>query len=182
MKTEFKISRKQILKLVHGSSIDNLEEWFPEVFSVNNEINKPYKTSSGVLKYFVSKTDAFGFDSDGKWSDYYKYYTLDDTGANKWVEATTEEWESALIEEAKIRGYVKGLLIQDIYNGNLHNPNINVSSNNLDYETIKAGVNKGKMALRDNDGSIIFYDGIWAKIIKSISKEEAEKQLGCKII
>jgi hypothetical protein len=32
MKKEFKITRKQILKLVHGSSIDNLEKWFPEVF------------------------------------------------------------------------------------------------------------------------------------------------------
>jgi hypothetical protein len=32
MKTEFKISREQILKLVHGSTIDNLEKWFPKVF------------------------------------------------------------------------------------------------------------------------------------------------------
>jgi hypothetical protein len=179
------ITKQQILEISKSGNWESfykLKKMFPEAFKVDNDINKPYKTNSGVLKYFISKKEAFGFNSDGQWCDYCKNYTLDDTGHNKWEEASVKEWESALIKEANKRGYKKGLLIQDIYNSDANDPNIKVSSENLDYETIKAGINQGKMSLRDSQGSIIFYNGLWAEIIKTISKEDAEKQLGCKII
>jgi hypothetical protein len=182
MKTEFKISRKQILKLVHGSSIDNLEEWFPEVFKVELEVGKFYKSNyilknGNKSKFFVFIIDFdnqlnYGFDYYGKWCKD-MYFTNEN---NSLVEATTAEWESALIQEANKRGYK---------NGNyecLISPNFTHLTGS-DFEFYK-----DEMRLSTKDKSIcrkeniIFKDGFWAEIIKTISKEDAEKQLGCKII
>jgi hypothetical protein len=185
MKTEFKISRKQILKLVHGSSIDNLEKWFPEVFKVELEVGKVYKStyhkkvivkpnyidSEGVLY-------GYGFNTDG---NFYKQDFVNtipsrclcnNEAAKKLVEATTEEWESALIEEAKRRGYKNGN-----YEclSNFGSDVVDISK----YSFVDGWLYQGDEI---GDCNRIFKDGIWAEIIKKISKEEAEKQLGCKII
>jgi hypothetical protein len=169
------ITKEQVLD-IYGTTGNlylhsKLEKWFPDAFKVNNKINKPYKTNSGILKYFISKTEAYGFDADGEWSNYSEYYRLDDEGHNKWQEATTEEWESVLIAEAKKRGY---------NNGNyecLYMPHLTEETD-------------GKMFFEDGElligfgskSNMIFKDGVWAEIIKTFSKEQAEKLLGGKII
>jgi hypothetical protein len=182
------ISKEQVLDLYKVKSNfyvdEKLQEWFPEAFKVDLEVGKWYyhDKSKSIVNYQGGST-GYGFSALKNWSPLnYNISWSFKTLTHEWRLATTEERESALIEEAKKRGYKKGLLIQDIYNGNSAEDLVNVSSDLFDYESIKAGVNQGKMALRDSDGSIIFYDGVWAEIIKTFSKEEAEKLLGGKII
>jgi hypothetical protein len=181
------ITKEQVLelrKLGNWGTSDKLKEWFPEAFNVELEVGKWYchdRSGKGIVNY-QGGSSGYGFSVLNNWRDLIHDRWSFETHAQEWRLATTEECESALIEEAKKRGYKNGLLIQDIYNGKSIEDLVNVSSDLFDYESIKAGVNQGKMALRDSDGSIIFYEGIWAKIIKTFSKEEAEKLLGGKII
>jgi hypothetical protein len=155
MKKEFKITREQILKLVHGSSIDNLEKWFPEVFKTELEVGKVYKyTDSG----------SYGFTTNGNWCE-----NLGVCKQDKYTEATTEEWQSALIEEAKRRG---------LYDAE-HFKHANTLTSNYNVNTFLPTVGSDSVWTKYG---CIFHKGIWAEIIKTISKEEAEKQLGLKII
>jgi hypothetical protein len=182
------ITKEQVLEIYNMSQSEAIRRYlkfnFREAFKVELKVDKIYKYKNGTC--IVKVTELQNKDFGGYGFNHLGEYVLVKTGWTNthegWQEANTEEWESALIEEAKKRGYKKGLSIQDIYNGNSDEDLVNVSSDLFDYESIKAGVNQGKMALRDSEGSVIFYDGVWAEIVKTFSKEEAEKLLGGKII
>lgn len=87
--------------------------------------------------------------------------------------ATKEEIEKHLIKEAEKRGFkcgvqVKGLLkTESMIKAGLQTP----------FEYVP-----NKDVLRSKEYCIIYEKGIWAEIIETITKKEAEKQLGKKII
>jgi hypothetical protein len=169
------ITREQVLEIYdnHFYVDQKLQEWFPEAFKVGLEVGKVYK-ASGCIFYYQEANKSYGF-SDGEWSKPSQWVVCEGIVKDPaWVisEATTEEWESTLIEEAKRRGYKNG-----------------------NYECL-AGVTEkvidnyffcNNMVLQGGREHTchfnqVFKDGVWAEILKTFSKEEAEKLLGGKII
>jgi len=150
-----------------------LKETFPEAFQgFTGWVKTKESRNENYLMYFEEDIIQYGFNGLGDWCvNALKIYRFNSETDFK---ATDEEVKFALLAEALKRGYNKGLLIEDLYNGCASEPDVNITSDFLDYETIKAGANQGQMALRDSDGNIIFHNGIWAKIQKVMTKEEAE--------
>jgi hypothetical protein len=169
------ITKEQVLelkKLGNWGTSDKLKEWFPEAFKVELEVGKvfKYKTTKCIVKITeLHKEDFAGYGVNylGEFVCKEKNWT---NGFDGWKEATTEEWESALIAEAKRRGYK---------NGNyecLHCAEYTYeATDNLFFENNEVWLGNKSYC------NMIFNNGVWAEIIKTISKEEAEKQLGCKI-
>ena len=170
----FEITKETIIKY-------KMKDEFPEVFKVKLEVGKWYKTKSNCLFNLNKITDEFylgyGFTKSMTYYSVFKEYIRTEL-----KEATEKEVFEALKNEAVKRGFKEGVCVQDVYNGKTEKCTTSISSNNFDYEKIGAGINSGKMALRDSDGSIIFFNGKWATIIPTKTKEEAEKLLGVKIV
>lgn len=83
-----------------------------------------------------------------------------------------KEVKQALIKEAEKRGFKKGVRYNAEYLGYDGQDKLLITSNDfkLTYNTLLI------------DNYEIFKNGIWAEIIETITKEEAEKQLGKTII
>jgi hypothetical protein len=172
------ITKEQVLD-IYGTTGNlylhsKLEKWFPEAFKVELEVGKVFKGEENIMVYITdvksnNEVAGYGFMKDGKWSKNKKPYPW---GFNAGItEATTAEWHDALIAEAKKRGYK---------NGNyecLYMPGCTEEVSNDFF------IENQELWIGDlNTGNMIFKDGVWAKIIKTFSKEEAEKLLGGKII
>jgi hypothetical protein len=150
-----------------------LKELFPQHFAkFTGWAETTIASENKWMMYFKEGTIQYGFNGYGGWCEndlkIYQFNSEDE------MEADLDKVELRLTAEAIRRGYKQGLLIQDIYNGDWDKSNVKISSDFFDYETIKAGVNQGQMALRDSNGSIIFHNGIWAEIVNTMTKEEAE--------
>jgi hypothetical protein len=171
------ITKEQVLDLygttgncyLHGK----LKEWFPEAFKVELEVGKWYfhDKSKSIVNY-QGGTVGYGFNALNNWCS----STIDlgwsfKTHAKEWVLATTEQWESALIAEAKKRGY-KNCNYECLYMS--HRTKETDEKMFFDGGCIWIGVS--------TQSNMIYEDGVWAEIIKTFSKEEAEKLLGAKII
>lgn len=181
----YKITREQI-KEIHGHSKPygeierKLKEWFPEVF----ETKLPNCFTGWVLDEKYPKVIAYsengflkyGFDANGNWIEGTNTKLLNER------EATEQEVTEALIKEAVKVGYKQGIYIVDVYNGESEKDIVQVSSNVFQWEPIGAGINAGQMALRDSDGNIIFHNGKFAEIIQTLTIQEAEAKLNCKIV
>ena len=176
---KFEITQEQIIELskVSLNAKEVFRNWFPEAFEKPLEVGKWYKLERfGELLVCITDIEnnlAYGFDFYGR------YLNETTFGFDSLVEATSQEVEASLIAEAKKRGFVKGIFINDLYLGE---NSVIISSNDFDYETIKAGKQVGEMALRDSNGNILFHNGQWATIFNTITKEEAEKLLNKKIV
>ena len=174
IKETFEITKETIIKY-------QMKDEFPEVFDVKLKVGKWYKTKSNCLFNLNKITDKFylGYGFTKSMTYYSEFREYIRTELKK---ATEQEVFEALKNEAVKRVFKEGVCVQDVYNGKTEKCTTSISSNNFDYEKIGAGINSGKMALRDSDGSIIFFNGTWAKIIPTKTKEEAEKLLNCKIL
>jgi len=141
-----------------------------QILGFGLEVGKWYKFPSlgyGKLMFLFNgnygNQVTYGFSSSGKW--------LNTIGVHKcdyYVEATHEEVEQALIEEAERRGFKKGVKVKTL----IYEPNVvELSSNNFDWDFI----NK-EYHLRDSEGESIFHNGVWAEIIdeKAELKQEIE--------
>lgn len=189
------VSKEFILE-AHNSACSTwkrkLEEKFPSVFVKDElEVWKWYKngdagySNSIACVFEVSKEDkdafsGYGFERNGKWAEDYDF----GWASYNWIPATPKEVETALIAEAKKRGFEEGVNIVDLYNGKSKNDYVLISSDDFEYEKVPCGKLQGKMALRDSDGSILFVDGKWATIIEQpteMTVAEIEAKLGCKI-
>jgi hypothetical protein len=174
------ITKQQVLEMsTWGNSRDQLKvkEWFPEAFKVELEVGKVYK-ASGCIFYYQEANKSYGF-SDGEWSKPSQWVVCEGRVKDpSWVisKATTAEWHAALIAEAKKRGYK---------NGNyecLISPNFtHLTGSDFEFykDEMRLSTKDKSVCIKQN---IIFKNGIWAEIIKTFSKEEAEKLLGGKII
>ena len=198
----YTITEEQIKDIALGGGKTKIKEMFPEVFETKLEVGKWYKViysgcqiqnkesekiTDGSLVFIVSNNNedierhprfkehsasiliyeetllCYGIDGNTKLLTAYK---------NNFIEATSEEVETALIAEAKKRGFVKGVKFKCPYSRETE-----TLGSRLYYELTGSDQEKFGMCLRDERGTVIYYKGIWSEIIKekSLSKSEAEE-------
>ena len=168
MKT-FTITEEQIKELSkwkHGKRL--MQDWFPEAFEKQLEVGKVYKYPSLEGEKFMFKfnrfgADNYGFASNGEWRNDLRVWKYD---VNLYEEATKEEWLEALKEEAKRRGFKKGVKYNYVDKPYL----IKMFKDELDL---------GNSVDLVDGGDIILEDGVWAEVIKEQipTQEEIDRVL-----
>ena len=167
MKT-FTITKEQIEELSkwkHGKRL--MQDWFPEAFEKQLEVGKVYKYPS-IGEKFMFKFNGFGannygFSTIGEWSNDLGVY---ENEVNLYKEATKEEWLEALKEEAKRRGFKKGVKYNYVDKPYL----IKMFKDELDL---------GNSVDLVDGGDIILENGVWAEVIKEQipTQEEIDRVL-----
>jgi len=117
--------------------------------------------------YFIEEIDftkingvkSFGFSTKGGWSDSRHRSTRSLT--EDFIQATDKEVETALIAEAKKRGFKEGVTVHSfIHNINLKCKNVNIKSKYISrFNKLHFGGDVSKCV-------VIFKDGKWAEIIQ----------------
>lgn len=105
------------------------------------------------MGYFKDDIPKFGFCSYGKWKK--QLHGSKYSGCDSNRPATHEEIESALIEEAKRRGYKGGDTIKGIYDTKHTDPEIGSFYYNAKNDR-----------LYTNEGCIVYWAGQWAEIVE----------------
>jgi len=170
-----KITEREIKAIANGQA--DIKDLFPDVFKVKFEVGKVYKTKYGNLFFYKGSTDnglsllTYGFDR-GSFTNSTKFNIIDAK------EATQKEWEEALIKEAERRGYEEGIYFKSIIGDN----NFLIKGSCLKY-----GWNNQDCLHEINSLGLIFRDGVWATIIPTLTKQQAEEKLKefgfeCKIV
>lgn len=169
MKT-FTITKEQIEELSkwkHGKRL--MQDWFPEAFEKQLEVGKVYKYPSLGEGKFMFKFNGefsestYGFASNGEWSNDLGVWKDE---VNLYEEATKEEWFEALKEEAKRRGFKKGVKYNYVDKPYL-------------IKTFEDELDLGHSVDLVDGGHIILKDGIWAEVIKEEipTQEEIDRVL-----
>jgi len=170
-----KESRKQFIKDGHAAACSEwkakIEKEFPKLFK-ETEYKKNDWVFMGDVTMELSKI--YDFDNAGD----PRVYRIDGI-KNVWYlsdvvrPATDKEVKEALIKEAKKRGFKKGVKVVSPYNSD----HTRVIASSFRFE-------RGSLVFTCESGwrTYLFVDGKWATIIETITKEEAEKQLGKTII
>lgn len=163
---KYKITKETILKY-------KMKDEFPEMFDIEFKISTWYvkknRMCDWIMNYQGSGNVCFGFNSTKKYSNEYVM-----SNNAYWREATNQEIETALINEAKKRGFKEGVYYKSV--GNFSNNNKAMIAKDLKYT--------GELpVLTDGNGGVIFNNGIWATIIeiKPMTQSEIETELGYKI-
>lgn len=162
-KEHFEITKETIIKY-------KMKDEFPEVFDVKLDVGKWYKNDQNAIFFTCNVNDKkpYGYGIAAE-----KVFVEDDNFAAWSVSgielATEQEVFEALKNEAVKRGFVDGSYIKL-----------------EDYEGFCRKNEDSKYFTKHNCfdflGRTVFDNGIWAKIIPTKTKEEAEKLLGVKII
>lgn len=168
-----KITKKQIEELHQSGDVNKLKEWYPSVFEEELEVGVWYKNIKEPLNIIYLESgnkdsfECYGFSDSGKWMELMNRSTFN---CGPYTKATHQEIETALIKEAKKRGFDKGVKYLSAWNG------VNCTyPENLNY-------NPEKNCLSGRFGNnCIFQNGNWATIIKQMTQEQIEKELGYKI-
>lgn len=175
MKKENKALRRLAKEAL--TSNDVCEDWKNKILDVapslkhKQKLNGWFKDSkhSQWLFYKENEYIKYGFDTDGN----YDIVGLENSKSDYEFEyeATEQEVFEALKNEAVRLGFKEGVYYD---------------ASKLGYEEQKINLIKGdyfefKNNILTIDNWEIFKNGVWAEIIETITKEEAEKQL-CKII
>lgn len=171
MSKKFTITKDQLRQLTDPK----IKEWFPEVFENKLEVGKWYVRKDGLYKtinFITSLKDmsntGYGIDYLGNWVD---SFDISGTSTDCLREATKEEVFKALVYEAEKIGFSG-------------NQPINISSKNR--AGYLANPSKNSFSFSNNILYLweieIFNNGIWATIIQTKTKAQAEKELNCKII
>ena len=148
------ITKKQIKQLDKGEK--TVRELFPDVFEKFTGWAKTDELDNEkYLAYFEKNILKYGFNGIGKWfvceykpSYNYNYVTE--------YPATYEEVKTALIEEAKMRGFKKGVFAKWAFEQN---------EKGCLKKEIENLVFSNKM-ITDGWGHCIFYNGKWAEIVE----------------
>ena len=182
---KYEITKDQIETLSitdHGDTKIKLKEWFPEAFETVLEVGKWYTyrayndpQNDGIC--FVTKKPVlqeklgFGINGRKEWREEFTYLQ-----GYVFKEATESEVFEALKNEAVKRGYDKeNTFVKSIF---FDEREVNLSCSGYDKTNFRLERN-GEFIY---NGVTIFKNGKWAEIIPTITKQEAEKQLGMKII
>jgi hypothetical protein len=169
-----KKSRKEFIKQAHSNACsewkEKIEKEFPELFKEDAlVVGKWYKRNDNKIWFLTEIREessfGYGFNFEGNWSDISKgyNYTLDLTLA------TDKEVEEALIKEAKKRGFKEGVKYNNFIANRVFTFRGGLSYNNNN-------------TLNDLNENTIFKNGKWATIVETITKEQAEKELGKTIL
>jgi hypothetical protein len=176
-----KESRKEFIKKAHSAASNewkkNIEKEFPKLFKKDDlVIGKWYKHYSSRINYLVCSIDgmnAYGFMN----GNYYEDLLFGSQRLNEGcVSATDKEVEEALIKEAKRRGFKKGVRVDRVNLSDDYNPN-----NELKEDTINT-IELFSDGYLWVSNILIYDDGKWATIVETITKEQAEKELGKTIL
>lgn len=164
IKETFGITKETIIKY-------KMKDEFPEVFKVKLEVGKWYKRPHNKALFFIvgdpeiTPFEVYGFDMEGNWMSVEKARTFPDYE----IEATEQEVFEALKNEAVRRGYKEGVYFNSV-----------ISNDVFKFNEIYF---RGDNSIVWSKGcGVIFDNGKWATILKTKTKEEAEKLLNCKII
>lgn len=186
---EYKITKDQILELKElalnskpASIVEKLQELFPEVLEVELEVGKWYNVKK--LQFGSLGFDGFGMytdeDSNCGLTPDIKGFNFKQVNGEVWRTngyfslATDKEVFEALKNEAVERGFEEGI---ELYIKNIE------TKTNAFLKTTKTGLFYMYDSTTLNVGNqVIFKDGKWAEIVPTITKEEAEKELGKKIV
>ena len=170
-----KESRKEFIKKAHSAACsewkENIEKEFPKLFKEDAlEVGKWYKSKIAVFRVTsLAPLKSYGVYS-GKWGN--EFYTDVTTRSRP---ATDKEVEQALIKEAKKRGFKEGVKYKNRLDsfGFINDScwEFNGKSNYL-----------GQRGNKVNSLHFIFDEGKWAEIVETITKEQAEKELGKTIL
>lgn len=184
--SNYTITEEQIKSIALGGGKTKIKEMFPEVFETKLEVGKWYKSNDilnhifYVTKLFDGKYFYYGFNCVGNYEDN-DYYLLADFGLkNGFTKATPEEVESALIAEAKKRGYKdkKIILLRGSSEGQISRGTI---GDDFDYFPDE---NKLNIISKVYDYTV-FDNGRWAEIIKETPDSFLDtifnKDLTCKV-
>jgi len=154
-------------KFIKENADKTFKEVFPEVFEEDNVIlevgNNWYKSISeyGSLFQYIGKNKVRGFFRGYDWTNEWSW-----SRTIKCRLATEQEVFEALKNEA-VKRYCNGNYLESV---------------ELKNEFMFDGDIKFKHGLLYCNGNTLFAHGKWAKVLEPITKEEAEKQLGRKII
>ncbi len=167
----YKIGNSETKEFVRNNFPDALKEDIVEL-----EVGKWYKHGYGGLWCIDSEPDdngnryVYGFTSNGD------YFAIDKRHTHRLErEATPEEVTEALTKEAVKRGFKEGTLVKCMTTGEPKELKVDLS-------LIASPVEVRKYVLDFGKRVDIFRDGVWAEIIPTITKEDAEKELGKKIV
>ena len=182
-----KESRKEFIKKAHSAACNewktNIEAEFPKLFKKDDlVVGKWYKSDWGYKFCFNGEYDidsdprGYGFSQGGDFLTDNKTSKRGGWGKHNLTEATDEEVEEALIKEAKKRGFKEGVTVDKANLSDDYNPNNRLKNNNIDTNEL---FSHGFLWV----SSILIYDnGKWATIVETITKEQAEKELGKTIL
>jgi hypothetical protein len=171
-----KQSRKDFIIEAHDNACNDwrnrIEKEFPKLFKKDAlVVGEWYNYNSCLLNYQgINKENYFkGYGIiHNKWSD--SEGSSLGNSASEWIPVTDKEVEKALTKEAKKRGFKKGVFISNEYMGYVWNGIC--FSNEIAFKY-------GTMCI---DNIIIYEKGKWATIVETITKEQAEKELGKTIL
>tara|TARA_R110000772_G_scaffold259957_1_gene377744 strand:+ start:61 stop:573 length:513 start_codon:yes stop_codon:yes gene_type:complete len=168
-----KPSKKKLIKRLHADSHPSykgeIEKEFPKLFKKELPNGWYADRDQGQWLCFIEKgVMKYGFDQDGDWQINIELnYKLQEDD----YKATKEQVRKSLIKEAKKRGFKEGV------NADLTYCDHRVSDAKIIEENYRYN---GRWLSLNN--YIIFEKGKWAKVTETITKEEAEKELGKIII
>ena len=170
MRKDFTITKEQI-KTLSDRSIQLsiiMTEWFPEAFKKEIEIGKwyVYPQCPKFITFIKEDFRRYGIGIHGAWFD--NSDKIND--ANGYVEATQQEIQKYLNIEAVKRDLIHGNYAEFGTNKDVRK----ITSDQYFYDS---NIN---VLLLGSDG--IFDNGVWATLIETKTKSEAEKELNCKII
>jgi len=184
----YQITKTQILKLHKNEGSKYAQEWYPSVFEEDKKelvVGKWYKTPycKGSL-FCVTDIDnlenkhisGYGTEIGFGWQGLKKNYWWIDKGV---TEATPQEIQQALEKEARKRYKVgcKVNCLESDMNYLLSGNNV-LGNKGVSYFD---GINKVWMNVNDSRNACVFDNGIWAKIIKQMTQQQIEKELGYEI-
>ena len=128
------------------------------------EVGKWYNSDNDSLIFITEFLDSCDFDGygffHGKWENKsYNYYSYE----YGLVPATDKEVETALIKEAKKRGFKEGVIVESfIHNRKLECKNVISGTEFISY----AGINKLHFGIDNGNCVVVFHKGKWAEIIE----------------
>ena len=165
---------EEFVREAHGAACSTwktkFENEFPDLFKLKLEVGRWYKNVNKALANYQGGKNGYGFSIEGEWMDKENWSF---NYPKNWIPATSEEVESALIAEAKKRGYKPN---------NFKCISIPNLSGKLDSDRIYFEHGKLWMGSEYNS-NCIFQRGQWAEIIpqnKVITLDEAKKILAKK--
>jgi len=184
---KYEITEEQIKENKHLT----LEQYFKEVFETKLEVGKWYKVidknnqfkeSECAIVYFDNKKGHYGLGFGKEYTTGFKnLHEVIKKNTDKVILATDSEVLEALTNEAKKRGFgKKGTHFKSV-------EGLNEISNldGFDFWNLDSGEcdteHKFNISVSNQQG-IIFKCGKWATLIKTYTKEEAEKMLNAKIV
>ena len=170
-----KESRKEFIKKAHSAACsdwkENIEKEFPKLFKEDALVVGKWYKSRGCLFNYQKQGDVYGFFTDVGWNN--GGWIWDGTSAKL---ATDKEVEEALIKEAKKRGFKEGVRVERLLESNLGSLNGDSRTcENKEFKLYHGHLTIGNLLIFHNTGK-------WATIVKTITKEQAEKELGKTIL